>query len=66
VKTIWTGKAAQVAATYGEHAPTAAVCCNACRTCVTTNLLGLATAGVGAVSYALVRVVRRIRFSTPA
>jgi hypothetical protein len=66
VKPIWTGKAAQVAARYGEHAPTAAVCCNACRTCVTTNLIGLATAGAGAVSYAFVRALRRVRLSTPA
>ena len=36
----------QVAAKYGDQAPMAAVCCNACRTCTTTNLLALA-AGVG-------------------
>ena len=36
----------QVAAKYGDQAPMAAVCCNACRTCTTTNLLALAT-GVG-------------------
>jgi hypothetical protein len=66
VKPIWTGKAAQVAARYGEHAPTAAVCCNACRTCVTTNLLGLSTAAAGAVSYSLVRALRRVRLSTPS
>ena len=36
----------QVAAKYGEQAPMAAVCCNACRTCTTTNLLALA-GGVG-------------------
>ena len=62
VKTIWTGRAAQVAARYGEHTPTAAVCCNACRTCVTTNLLGLAVATAGAVGYGGVRAVRRIRY----
>ena len=28
----------QVAAKYGDQAPMAAVCCNACRTCTTTNL----------------------------
>jgi hypothetical protein len=66
VKPIWTGRAAQVAAKYGEHAPTAAVCCNACRTCVTTNLLGLAAAAAGAVGYGVVRAARRVRFVKPA
>jgi len=47
VKQIWTGRAAQAAARYGEHAPTAAVCCNACRTCVQTNLIGLGLAALG-------------------
>ena len=59
VKQIWTGKAAQVAAKFGETAP-AAVCCNACRTCVTTNLLALATAAAGAVGYGVVRFARRL------
>jgi hypothetical protein len=31
---------AQAAGKYGEHAPMATVCCNACRTCVTTNIVG--------------------------
>jgi hypothetical protein len=59
VKQIWTGKAAQVVGKYGETAP-AAVCCNACRTCVTTNLLALATAAAGAVGYGVVRLARRL------
>ena len=59
VKQIWTGKAAQVVGKYGETAP-AAVCCNACRTCVTTNLLALATAAAGAVGYGVVRFARRL------
>jgi hypothetical protein len=43
-----------------EHAPMVAVCCNACRTCTTTNLLTLATAlGAGAVAF-IVRSARRI------
>ena len=37
----------QAAGKYGEHAPMAAVCCNACRTCATTNIAGLALAAVG-------------------
>jgi hypothetical protein len=48
---------AQAAGKYGEHAPMATVCCNACRTCVTTNIIGLLTgaavaAGAGVMSFA--------------
>ena len=50
----------QVAARYGDQAPMAAVCCNACRTCTTTNLLALATgAGLGAF-YAIGRFGKRL------
>jgi hypothetical protein len=62
VKTILQGRAIQVAARYGDQAPMAAVCCNACRTCTTTNLLALATgAGLGAL-YAAGRFARRHAF----
>jgi hypothetical protein len=51
---------AQAAGKYGEHAPMAAVCCNACRTCATTNIASLALApGAGAVA-ATVRFSRRL------
>ena len=51
---------AQTAARYGEHAPMATVCCNACRTCTTTNVLTLAAGvGLGAV-YAVGRFARRV------
>jgi len=66
VKQIWTGKAVDLAARYGEQAPTAAVCCNACRTCLTTNLLGLATAVAGAVGYRAVQLARRAFLSSSA
>jgi len=46
MKEIWTGRVGQVAAKYGEAAPTAAVCCNACRTCVQTNAIALGLAAV--------------------
>jgi hypothetical protein len=46
VKVVWQGRVAQAAGKYGEHAPMAAVCCNACRTCATTNLAGLGLAAV--------------------
>jgi hypothetical protein len=59
VKQIWTGRITQAAARYGEHAPTAAVCCNACRTCVTTNLVGIVTGGVLAAGVWLRRFARR-------
>ena len=60
MKQIWQGRALQVAAKYGDQAPMAAVCCNACRTCATTNILTLATgAGLGAL-YAAGRFARRI------
>ena len=40
----------QVVARYGELAPTATTCCNACRTCVQTNLLTAARAGLAAAA----------------
>lgn len=60
VKQIWTGRVAQVAAKYGENAPTAAVCCNACRTCVTTNLVGIAAAAAVASAAGAVRIGLRL------
>jgi len=59
VKQIWAGQAAQIAGKYGENAPTAAVCCNACRTCVTTNLLALAATGLAAAGLGIARLARR-------
>jgi hypothetical protein len=47
MKTVWQGRMIQAAGKYGEHAPMAAVCCNACRTCATTNIASLALAAVG-------------------
>jgi hypothetical protein len=59
VKPIATGRVAQVAAKYGENAPMTAVCCNACRTCVTANALGLATAALASLGVAARRMFRR-------
>jgi hypothetical protein len=59
VKQIWTGRVAQAAGRYGEHAPTATVCCNACRTCVTTNLVALAAASIAAAGLSVGRLARR-------
>lgn len=58
VKTIWTGRMAQAAGKYGENAPMAAVCCNACRTCVTTNILGILTAGIAGAGYTATNLAR--------
>ena len=59
MKEIWTGRVAQAAARYGESAPAATACCNACRTCVQTNLIGLALATLGGAGVAVRRAVRR-------
>jgi len=49
-----------------ELTPTAQACCGACRTCVTTNVLTLAIAGVtGAAIYAA-RGVRRAFIAEPS
>jgi len=50
---------AQVAGRYGENAPMAAVCCNARRTSVTTNILGVVTAGIAGAGYAVTSFARR-------
>ena len=58
MKQIWTSRVGQAAGKYGEHAPMVTVCCNACRTCVTTNVLTLgmgALAGLGVVATRLTR-----------
>jgi hypothetical protein len=61
MKQFATARLAQAAGKYAEHAPMATACCNACRTCVQTNILTLA-AGVGIGSVAVVRrFVKRVR-----
>ncbi len=64
MKTIWPGRAAQAVAKYGEHAPMAAVCCNACRTCVSTNVIGMAVGGITATAVAVATLARR--FAKPS
>jgi hypothetical protein len=51
---------AQAASKYGEIAPQGAVCCNACRTCVTTNLVGIAIAGAAGAGIGVARLGRRL------
>jgi hypothetical protein len=49
----------EAAIKYGDHAPMAAACCNACRTCVQTNVLGLALAGIVGAATTAARLFRR-------
>jgi hypothetical protein len=58
VKTMWTGRVGQVAGKYGEHAPMVTTCCNACRTCVTTNVLTLLMGAGAAVGLFFARAAR--------
>ena len=50
-----TGRMLPVMNRAADYAPVAPACCNVCRTCTTTNLLGLATGGV----FALAAIARR-------
>jgi hypothetical protein len=63
VRLIWSSRIAEVSAKYGENAPMAAVCCNACRTCVTTNAIGLGVAGILSAAASVGRVVRGARIN---
>jgi hypothetical protein len=51
---------AQAAGKYGEHAPMATVCCNACRTCVTTNVLTLSLGAGAAFGVFVTRFARSL------
>jgi exosortase/archaeosortase len=57
MKQIATMRATQAAAKYAENAPLATTCCNACRTCVQTNLLGIV---LGAVAFVVAPLKRRL------
>ena len=61
MKQIATMRITQAASKYGENAPLATTCCNACRTCVQTNLLGLAVAALAGVGLSLRRGFRKLR-----
>jgi hypothetical protein len=64
MQTVWKGRLTQAAAKYGEVAPQTTVCCNACRTCVQTNLLTAALAGVAAAGTFIAR--RLPHFAKPS
>lgn len=63
MKAVWHGRVSQAAARYGEHAPMAATCCNACRACVQTNLIAGVLAALVAVGASLARFARRFAHS---
>lgn len=56
---------AQATVKYSENVPTVAVCCNACRTCVTSNVLTVAMGAIAGAGYAVVNFARR-RLATPS
>lgn len=58
---MWQGRLSQAAAKYGENAPMAATCCNACRTCVQTNAIAAALAVTLAAGTGAARFAKRIR-----
>lgn len=60
VKDVWQGRVSQAAARYGEHAPMAATCCNACRACVQTNAIAAALALAMAAGAGVARLTTRI------
>jgi hypothetical protein len=42
-----------------DLAPAATACCNACRTCLTTNIVGLGMAAFGGLAVGVRRFMRR-------
>jgi hypothetical protein len=42
-----------------ENAPMATACCNACRACVQTNIVGLALAGLAGAGAFVARLLKR-------
>jgi hypothetical protein len=60
VKQAWQGRMLELSQRYGEQAPMATVCCNACRTCVTTNVLALVSGAALGALYATGRLAKRL------
>jgi hypothetical protein len=48
-----------------EYGPAVPACCNVCRTCTTTNLVGLAIGGLSVGGAGIWRFARRARRSSP-
>lgn len=60
MKHIWQGRMLDAAAKYGESAPMATTCCNACRTCATTNIATLALGALAVAGSGVARFARRL------
>jgi hypothetical protein len=60
VKQIWQGRMLDVATRYGESAPLVTTCCNACRTCATTNIATLALGAFAAAGSGVARFAKRL------
>ena len=43
-----------------DYAPIAPACCNVCRTCTTTNIVGLLSSAAVATSYGVVGLIRKL------
>jgi hypothetical protein len=43
-----------------EYGPTVPVCCNVCRTCTTTNAVGLAVGGATVAALTVARFAKRV------
>ena len=61
MKEIARGRIGQVAGKYADNALLAAACCNACRTCMTTNAVGVLFAAAATVGLVAARLARRLR-----
>ena len=61
MKQIGAGRLGMVAAKYGESAPLASTCCNACRTCVTANVLTIGLTALAGLAAHGRRLVGRAR-----
>jgi hypothetical protein len=60
MKAVWQGRMTQTVAKVSDQAPMATVCCNACRTCVQTNLIAAGLAAAIATGAAVARFGQRI------
>jgi hypothetical protein len=60
MKQFASAKVGELAARYGEQAPLASACCNACRTCVTTNAVTIAIAALAASASGVARFAKRL------
>lgn len=55
-----TVKLTPVTARTADLAPVVPACCNVCRTCTTTNMIGLGMAMVAGAGYGVARFAKRL------